>query len=284
MTSPVDGILADDLFSDAINNACPEFLHEFYSELPADSPVPATSCNMALDAVLEFDLPPQANMTYAPEIVLTEDKAEAETDEPEVEQVNACCSETKSLVSSAWDALQEHLVSSIVKLQDHRDNYIANQLSSMSIRTVATTGLQTLRALLAGQEPSSASDALCFVHLVYAFSLVLHEQGASSHFDSLFLQSLAYAQLLAPDDRNLYRQLVISIWQPPNLTQADISNYFALSSRLSGVSQDRKGKSPEGLNPALGQQGTDPLLLAARDFLDGKPLARNSYHHQECWT
>lgn len=274
VTSPVEGMLTDELFAGAMNNACPEFLHEFYSELPADLPLAKSACDMASDLLFEFEAAPQVNMAYASDIVMSEDTTEPiELGEPEVEEINTCCSETKSLVSSAWDALQEHIVSSMVKLQDHRDNPLANQLSAMSIKTVATTGLRTLRALIGGHQPSCASDALCLVHLVYAFSLVLHEQDASHRFSSLFLQSLTYAHFLQPVDRDYYRALVISIWQPPGLSQADISNHFAMSSRSLGSSSDPKGKSPEIFGLSLGQQSSDPLLVAARDFLDGKILA-----------
>lgn len=276
MTSPVDGIVADDMFAEATNNysndACPEFLHDFFSELPADLPMLSNAADMASDdALLGFDTSLAVNMSYAPDIVLTEDVADGtEVGEPEVEETNTCCSETKSFVSSAWDALQEHMVSSMVKLEDHRDNPLADQLGAMSIRTVATTGLRRLRALINGQQPSSASDALCLIHLVYAFSLVLHEQGNPDRFNNLFLQSLAYAHGLPPNDRNLYRQLVISIWQPPDLSQALIDKHLAsTSSRPFGLSLDTKGKSPETFDGLFEPSG-DSLLAAARDFLDGK--------------
>ncbi|KAK4121715.1 hypothetical protein N657DRAFT_647909 [Parathielavia appendiculata] len=274
MTSPVDGVVADDMFADALNGyqgeICPDSLHDFFSELPADMPMLDNACDMASSsALLGVDAPVPASLSYAPEIVLTDDTARAvKIDEPEVGQTNTCCSETKSLVSSAWDALQEHIVSSMVKLQYYRENYIANQLSSMSIRTVATTGLRTLRALINGQQPSSASDALCLVHLVYAFSLVLHEQETSARFNDLFLRSLAYANGLPSHDRNFYRQLVISIWQPPDLSEAHIGQRLAgLADRSVGLCQNAKGKSPETYEGRSGW-GNDSLLMAARDFLD----------------
>jgi hypothetical protein len=139
----------------------------------------------------------------------------------------------------------------------------------MSIKTVATTGLRTLRALIDGRQPSTASDALCLIHLVYAFSLVLHEQESSDRFNGLFLQSLSYVSGLPPADQNLYRQLVVSIWQPPDMSQAEINNYFSqTSNRQFGLFPDPKGKSPEVFNGQFGQS-SDPLLGAARDFLDG---------------
>jgi hypothetical protein len=279
MTSPVDGIVADDMFADALNSynsdACPDFLHDFFSELPADMPILDNACEMASDAVLGFDTPLPANLSYAPDIVLTDVAAESvviqeQEQEHEVEQTNVCCSETKALVSSAWDALQEHMVSSKMKIQDDKGNQLANQLGSMSVRTVATTGLRTLRALINGQRPSSASDALCLIHLVYAFSLVLHEQGTLDRFTPLFLQSLAYVDGLPSIERDFFRQLVVSIWQPPNLNQAEIKNHLALTSYHSlGLNLDPKGKSPEVAEGRVAE-GSDSLLMAARDFLDGR--------------
>ncbi|KAK4100898.1 hypothetical protein N658DRAFT_472464 [Parathielavia hyrcaniae] len=272
MTSPVDGVEADDMFADALscyqNDLCPDYLHDFFSELPADLPMLDNACDMASSSALPAaDHAVPAHLPYTPEIILTDDKAQVvEMDDPDLRQTNTYCSETKSVVSSAWDALQEHIVSSMVKLKDHRENYIANQLSSMSSRTVATTGLRTLRALLSGQQPSSASDALCLIHLVYAFSLVL--QGTSARFNELFLQSLAYTNRLPSHDRDVYRQLVVSIWQPPGLSEAHIRQRLAeLAGRSIGPSQDAKGKSPETFDGMNGR-GSDSLLMAARDFLD----------------
>ncbi|KAK3306549.1 uncharacterized protein B0T15DRAFT_144488 [Chaetomium strumarium] len=283
MTSPVDGIVADDMFADALNShsndACPDFLHDFFSELPADMPILDNACDMASDALLGFDAPLPTNLSYTPDIILTDVVAEsvgiqAPESEPEpepereVEQTNVCCSETKALVSSAWDALQEHMVSSKMKIQDDKENQLANQLGSMSVRTVAVTGLRTLRALINGQRPSSASDALCLVHLVYTFSLVLHEQGTLDRFTPLFLQSLAYVDGLPSIERDFYRQLVVSIWQPPGLNHAQINNRQALVSYSTlGLNPDPKGKSPEVAERRVAE-GSDSLLMAARDFLD----------------
>jgi hypothetical protein len=279
MTSPVDGVAADDMFADAMNSyqndACPDFLHDRYSELPADlpmldhaaaMPVRDSAADMPSNGYLGYDAPlPAANLSYAPEIDLADESAEAfEMAEPEVERTNMCCSETKSMVSSAWDTLQEHIVTSMGKLHDLKTNHLANKLRSMSIGTIATTGLRALRNLINGQEPRSASDALCMIHLINALTFTLHEQGTSARVKSLFLQSLAYSNGLSPDDRKFYRQLVVTIWQPPDVTQADA---------IKG-----KGKAPEAAIPDS-QQRTDSLLSAAREYLDGMfPLAGNIAH------
>jgi hypothetical protein len=280
MTSPIEGTVADDLFAEALNgdhnDPCPSSLHDFFSELPADLPMLDNACDMASDPLLGFSpISPVSpvvpvSLTYVPEISLADVAAQAvEIGEPEVGQTNICCSETKSLVSSAWDALQEHIVSSMVKIQGQRENYLANQLSTMSIKTIATTGLRALRRLIDGRQPSSASEALCLIHLIYAFSLVLHGQETSDSANSLFLQSLEYGNGLPPNDRQLYRQLVVSIWQPPDFSQADASSHFSVTLGGSfGLFPDPKGKSPETFTSMFGQRG-DSLLSAARDFLDG---------------
>ncbi|KAL2258566.1 hypothetical protein VTK26DRAFT_8079 [Humicola hyalothermophila] len=272
LTSPVGGIVTDEMFAGALegySNLCPDYPHNVYSELPADCPALKDMCDPASDPLLGFEAPVPVTMPY-PDIVLTEDAAESVgVEESQVEQTNPCCSETKSLVSSAWDALQEHIVSSMVKIQDHQENHLAKQLSSMSMKTIAATGLRALRALVNGRPPSSASDALCLIHLIYAFSLVLHEQEMPRRFSNLFLQSLTYANGMPTSDRNLYRQLVVSIWQPPHLTQADVSNHFAVvSNRTPAPSGDPKGKSPEAIENGSKKHGSDPLLDAGRDFLD----------------
>lgn len=290
MTSPVDGIMADELFADAMEsyNACPDYLHDFFSELPADLPPSKDTFGLAPDAYLGCEAPLPVNMSCAPAIILTEDAAElTATGECDTDEASVCCSETKSLVSAAWDALQEHIVSSMVKIQDHQENHLAKQLGALPVRTVATTGLRALRALINGHQPSSASDALCLIHLAYAFSLVLHGQESSHRSGSLFLQSLTYANGLPSNDRNPYRHLVTSIWQPPGLTQADVRNHFAAVSRSSASNPDRNGKSPEVVGVGLGQHNTDPLLAAARDFLDGMfccapPSSRDHVTDYQC--
>ncbi|KAL1843377.1 hypothetical protein VTJ49DRAFT_1964 [Mycothermus thermophilus] len=278
MTSPVDGVVADEMFADAmntLNDLCPDYLHDFYSELPADIPMLDNACDMATsDAIMGFDAPPiPVNMAFVPQVAASINTANdndaeqpAELEEPAVEPTNnACCSETKALVGAAWDALQEHIVTSMVKMQDQKANHLSRQLSTKSIRTVATTGLQTLRSLIHGQAPWSASDALCMIHLIYAFSLVLHEQGASHRARSMFLQALDYIRGLPPGEMEPYRRLVMSIWRPPDLSVADIDRHLALLSNQ--CRQDPKGKSREIVTLDSGVQ-VDALLTVARDFLD----------------
>ena len=277
LTSPVDAIspsrlLADNPFADdaGMDSLCPGFMPDIY-ELPAELPTEKGGEELSSDLLmLAFDVPASSDMSYATNVVLAEDSAEiAGVGECEVDESNLCCSETKSMVGSAWDALQEHIVSSMVKIEAVRGNTVADQLRTMSTKTIALTGLRTLRMLLRGVQPSAAVDALCFIHLMYAFSLVVHEQGTSQQSKDLFLQSLSYATTLPFADRDSYTQLVFGIWQPAHITQADISEHFqrAPSASLSR-SSSLKGKHREdACDPAT--LFSDPLLTAASNFLDG---------------
>ena len=277
LTSPVDlvspsGLLMDNPFTDDIAyDSCPDFLHSFYSELPADSaPQELPDIFSSDPLLLSFDPPATEDLSYATDIILTEESSHLATnlDESAGVEPDSCCSETKALVGSAWDALQEHIVSSILKIQQIRGNALADQLRSMSTKTIATAGLSTLRSLLNGQQPSSSIKTLCFIHLIYAFSLVLHEQGTSTRSKDLFLQSLSYSVHLPADSRDMYTQLVYGIWQPADITQADISMYFTMtSSSPLSRSSSRKGKQPD-IGTGLGA-ANDVLLFAAQNFLDG---------------
>ncbi|KAL2159438.1 hypothetical protein VTH06DRAFT_2443 [Thermothelomyces fergusii] len=265
MTSPVEScVMPDGLFLD-VPNCDPQqdgpqgSLHGFLFELPADPPMADNTCGPTSDAPLGFDPVLPSNVASTPETV----PADAG-----IGHANMCCSETKSLVSSAWDNLQEHVVSSMWKLHGYGDNYLATQLRSMSIRTIATTGLRTLRALIDGQQPSSASDALCLIHLVYALFAVVRGQETSTGTERLFRQSLAYASGLPAHERTPYRQLVVAIWEPPDCRSADAGVQVSpATGSPSGFSPDLKGKSLGHFGRPPGKH-EDPLLNTARDFLD----------------
>ncbi|KAK4140362.1 uncharacterized protein C8A04DRAFT_15018 [Dichotomopilus funicola] len=277
LTSPVDGTMGDELFADVMNTnpaeLCPDTVHTFFSELPADLPMLENACDMGsdADALLGFEPVAPTGLTYAPEILAADIASQAaEIAGLEVEKANTCCSETKSLVGTAWDALQEHILSSMVKIQGYENNHVAGQLRSMSIKTVATTGLRTLRNLLNGEAPSTASDALCLIHLVYSFSLILHGQEAPGNSTHLFIQALGYSDRLPPHDKTLYNQLVTTIWQPPEVSLATLNKLISAvsaSGLRSASDPSGKGKSRELASPVLPHR-EDALLAAAQDFLD----------------
>ncbi|RYP30361.1 hypothetical protein DL767_006269 [Monosporascus sp. MG133] len=175
----------------------------------------------------------------------------------------ASCSNTRTLVESAWGALQEHVSSSLAKAAQIPDNPLAKQFQAESALTVFRRGLSSLRQMLHGKDPHDPLDYLCFVHTMYAFALVVHEDNMATRCNNLFQQALTYSAFVYPACSEIYSQVVSTIWQPMSDDQSqqriDVSPSRSLSS---------KGKEPErhmNSRPAI---GADPLVVAAQDFLD----------------
>ena len=285
MTSPIDGLLADDAFAEALghpSNPCPELIHEFYCELPADLPGdfpgdlgPSISAAgpapdaMASDPIMfNFDFMSLNAMPYAANVVMTDESV----DLPEVDAATACCSEeVKTLIGDAWDVLQEHILSSMDKIQGIKDNPLAGRLGQMSAKTIASAGLDTLRGLIQGRRPGSTMDLLCFVHLVYSMWAVMHRDETMKIPKPLFFGSVSHTSSLPPGDQASFRELVCCIWQPPDVSEGDIDVYVANISRyMMNQFSDSKGKSPEVAG--FGSQDSDYLVATARNFLDGRHL------------
>lgn len=257
LTSPVEA-LVEDPWADAQWN-----VHDFCHELPADFPVSKPAESLQLDPLMSFETPQPEEVLFNTDVQMNEDLVGlADLDVPELGESNICCSEAKSVVGLAWDSLQEHVLSSTLKIQDTQGNHLADQLKSMSPKTIAMAGLRTLCTLLDGGQPSSGIDTLCFVHLVYAFSLAVHEKDASRNLKPFFLQSLSYVHSLSPKDRHAYTQLVFQIWQPTDVGRAEVNEYFATGHTVSlSRSSSLKGKDRD-------IHDTYSMLSAARDFLD----------------
>ncbi|KAJ9148915.1 Zinc finger protein [Pleurostoma richardsiae] len=262
--------------SNTYNDTCPpDLLHDMFAELPADLPPPKeVPAGLSADPMLfSFDADLSTDFSYATDIVLTEDNIQPtkhdHAHDLDDEQPIPCCSETKSIVVSAWDALQEHIVCSSVKLHDVRDNPLVDQLMSLSAKTIATTGLRVLRSVLNGQTPTSPIDTLCFTHLVYSLSLVVYEDDAPSHFSKLFSQCLSYTFQFAPPDRHLYHTAVMTIWQPDNYTEAQ-SGAGVLGGEAGSLqrSSSNKGKQRATDGNVCDSDSKDALLSTAIHFLD----------------
>lgn len=274
LTSPVDDILTENMFTKPASgskNVSPDlnFLHNFYCELPADVPDTRGTGDMSSDPLLlSLNDTSSTRPPYAGDITFDED-LDLGLGDAGARHLDVCCSETKSMVGSACDALQAHIDESALKIHHVARNQLAEQLRSMSTKSVAAAGLRTLRALLNGNNPSSAIDALCFIHLTYAFSMLTFEQHTIELSTNLFIQSLTYANELPPVDRSVYQQLVSLIWQPPN---AGPDLRWAGSRSL--VAQGKMPESTVGVSPKL---GADSLLSVVLSFLDSELDAQEEY-------
>ena len=267
LVNPAD-LIPDDTFpvaSDAYNDTCTGFGPDLASELPADVPWAGETGNLNNNPFLSFQPATLPTLPYAANLLPTGEPSSGLLDltgGSRTQESNVCCSEIKSLAASAWDALQEHFVSSVLKIQQSRGNPLADKLCSMSTKTIATTGLRALRSLLDGDELMSSLDAVCFVHLMYSFSLVIHGQGTSNRAKDLYMQSLAYAAHLPPAERDLYAQVAASIWQPAGFVAESVDESL---SRSSSVSSRRSGYGAQDAR-------LDVLLATAYNFLDGRSI------------
>jgi hypothetical protein len=272
LTSPIDGCSADNNPFALPSVGCLPTIHDFISELPAGN----IDTDMASDLLpnpllLSFGQEAPLDPSYASDLALTDDY------EPNlfgggnttVQNHNVCCSETKSLVQTVWDTLQEHILSTTLRLQHVFGNQLAHQFCSMSAKSIAAAGIRTLKSLSAGERASAAIDAICFIHLMYAFCLAIDEYRAADRSKELFIQSLAYSTDFSASETDSYIQLVTLIWQPDNL------NLDALAGMQRSLVT--RGKQVDRGASSTNIYGADAFLNVSFDFLDGMSFLTLSF-------
>lgn len=133
----------------------------------------------------------------------------------------------QDLASSAQDLLATHVMTSFAKLAgiDASKNSLALSFQNASMRKIMDTGVDSLqKALATGTEVMPAFETLCFLHLVYSFSLGVYRTEAPFKSYALFYQSLEYARnFTSHQDRDNYLEIVSLIWQPAGMTDYDLS-------------------------------------------------------------
>ncbi|CAK7266934.1 hypothetical protein SEPCBS57363_002341 [Sporothrix epigloea] len=140
-------------------------------------------------------------------------------------------SDAQDIAASAQDLLLTHVMTSLAKLRDIdcSKNTLALLFQAASPRLIMDTGIQSLKSALAtGSETMTPFDTLCFVHLIYAFSLVTYEDEAALRSSALFAQSLEYSRHFDSLDRGNYLEIVSLIWQPGNMTTAELDECLRL--------------------------------------------------------
>ncbi|KAF4973556.1 hypothetical protein FSARC_192 [Fusarium sarcochroum] len=173
----------------------------------------------------------------------------------------------RSIVGTAWDTLQMHIANSMDKLNQITKNHLAGQLRNMSPHAISMSGLQTLIHIIEGRQPTAPVDLLCFVHLVYCFSLVVHEKDAANRTTDLFGQALSYSVMFSRQDLQLYIQIVNTLWKPAAMTEAEVVN-LVRSKASSSVSRSSSLKGKENESMPSHQPKVDSLAFLAKYFLD----------------
>lgn len=246
----------------------------FSTELPADMPMvdvipPSDPMGPSLDPFqpsFPFDAATASDLSLGTALSLNQDsQSQALPSKLESDSTGSHHGSAHSLVSTAWDALQMHVAESMERLRDIQDNHLVDQLRAMSPELVASTGLKALDSILNRTIVESPVDLLCFVHLVYSFSLVIHEQDAPTRGTKLFSQAMSYASWLTKLDRHPYFVIVDALWKPSGMDKSEVVGLMRKSS--SAAATRLKGKQPQQLAP---EPSTDSLAFVAQFFLDGK--------------
>lgn len=170
-----------------------------------------------------------------------------------------------ALIHTAQNVIEVHIEGSMKGLRCDGKNHVVAQFCKMSPGSVALAGLDTMAEILSGNVVTSAVKLLCFVHVVYALSLVIDEQEATTRSTKLFMQAMSYGSWLSQQDRQAYVQVVGFLWKPDGMPDSSFMELLrsTLSQPESGT-EGSKGKAPA---MCVGRD-FDPLVFVAQYFLD----------------
>lgn len=176
---------------------------------------------------------------------------------------------TRAIVGSTWDALLEHVACSQVKIQSVTNNPLADHLRTLSPRIIAQHGLNCLQALFDGDLSTSPTGILCLMHVIYALSVIVYrENDVAVRCSQLYVQSLVYSTVLSEQAKPFYSQLAAAIWQPTDLSKADLSQGLLRQYASIKRTPSQKGKErSDDLSRHIPYQ-EDPLICTARNFFD----------------
>lgn len=266
LISPVD-MCQDNDFHD-LAKQCPSDPLGMLPELPeleADMPVMP---ELSSGDFFSFDTD-LTKLSYPDNLVLEEESTEPPVaHSAEAHGSGPVQSETKSLVASAWDALQEHIVSSADKIHHIQNNPLADQLKLLSAKTIAQRGFSSLRGILESRPSVSALDTLCLVHVIYSFALVVYGDDATRRSSDFYTQSLLYSTWFTPENQSFYQQVVQAIWQPGDMTLERLQSLKETQTVRTRWPHGFKGKERATSPPARNTESRDPLVRTALHFLD----------------
>jgi len=182
-------------------------------------------------------------------------------------------SETKALIEQVWDTLGEHFSSSLLKLSRIRNNTLADSLRVQTPKTIASAGFMRLKRILSRGYPSRTDpmDLLCFIHVIYSISLVIHGDSLLTRSNKLYDQAMAYGAHIDAAYRDNYYQVVATIWQQHPQASMTQGRPRESTDRIA----ENKGKEPDYRHHAssISSMRTDPLEIIGQHFLDGQSIA-----------
>lgn len=166
-----------------------------------------------------------------------------------------------SLSTTALDMVRAHVADSRAKLSVMRQSDLSGKFMALSSNDVAQRGLITLATLLSNDGAPSALDVICFVHVAYSLSLVLHQEDASRRCAQHFAQAMRYGSLFSYAEMVEYCHIAECLWKPQAVAMSD-----AELPACTTFSDNSKGKQPQ--RHALPGE-PDSLTFVSQCFLDG---------------
>lgn len=259
------GLTADDFFAEL---ATGNLQTELATDVPmldhlGDGDTNSSDLDLQPDFAFDYTASSVTEPAYASLSFAMADEADSPLEPPRHQHVSASV-----LAQSARKTVQVHVESSIDRLRKDDETPLTREFCQMSPCSVAIAGLEAMVNVIEGRPETSPVRLLCFVHVLYSLSFMVHEQDAFRRSTQLFTQAVMYSCWLPHRDRQAYITVVGLLWQPGSMTDDDFEELQRTClSRSEPESPSRKGKERAGI---ANRSRSDPLMLIAQHFLDGK--------------
>ena len=163
--------------------------------------------------------------------------------------------DSKTLVESFVQVLNEHLQHSRMALKQLPSNSTIKELLAMSSASIISIGFDVLRGLLEKRNPTAIISIFAFSHVAYAAAIAVDEKSSKVLTDEWFQDSFCWLSGLPSERQRMsYTLIVQAIWKPQDLTEmGDVLDF----SKLTEMAQ-------------LSVEHENRLVKACKHFLDSK--------------
>ena len=163
--------------------------------------------------------------------------------------------DSKTLVESFVEVLNEHLEHSRAALKQLPSSATIKELLAMSSASIISIGFDVLRGLLEKRNPTAIISIFAFAHVAYASAIAVDDKSSKVRTDEWFQDSLVWLSGLSSERQRMsYTLIVQAIWKPQDLVEM---GGFVDLSRVVGRAQ-----------PSV--ESENRLVKACKHFLDSK--------------
>ena len=165
--------------------------------------------------------------------------------------------DSKSLIRSFVEVLNEHLQHSREALKQLPSNSTIKELLAMSSASIITIGFDALRGLLEKRNPTAIISIFAFAHVAYAAAIAVDDKSSKVRTDEWFQDSLVWLSGLSSERQRMsYTLIVQAIWKPQDLVE--MGDFVDLQ------------KFAEKAQPFT--ESENRLVKACKHFLDSKSI------------